>query len=84
MEIIKAIDILSDPESDMIYATKEIDDSHIMGMEALGKQIPKKALNQRIKNEELIGSCPTCKLLWDVGNWERYCSNCGQKLDWSK
>lgn len=31
---------------------------------------------------ELIGHCPSCQLRWDVAYWQRYCSNCGQKLDW--
>lgn len=52
-------------------------------IEILEKQIPKKPLNQRVRNEELIGSCPTCKLKWNVGYWEKHCSNCGQKTDWS-
>ncbi len=52
---------------------------------ALEKQIPKKPVNKRyvdyddIKNL-LMGHCPACK--WNVTFYERYCSNCGQKLDW--
>lgn len=44
---------------------------------------PKKPLEQRYVNDELVGLCPTCKIMWDVANWENYCCNCGQKLDWS-
>ena len=54
-----------------------------LAIETLEKQIPSVPLNKRIRNEELIGSCPTCKMKWNVGYWEKYCSNCGQKLDWS-
>ncbi len=56
-------------------------------IEAREKQIPKKPLEQRYVNyeieNELIGHCPSCQLRWDVAYWQRYCSNCGQKLDWS-
>lgn len=52
-------------------------------IKSLEKQISLAPLNKRIRNEELIGSCPTCKMKWNVGYWEKYCSNCGQKLDWS-
>lgn len=53
-----------------------------MSVEALEKQIPKKPIEQRYVNNELIGYCPSCQLRWDVAHWQRYCSNCGQKLDW--
>lgn len=57
-----------------------------MSVEALEKQIPKKPIEQRYVNyeieNELIGHCPSCQLRWDVAYWQRYCSNCGQKLDW--
>ena len=56
--------------------------------EALKKQIPKKPLEQRYVNyeieNELIGHCPSCRIKWDVAFWQRHCSNCGQKLDWSE
>ena len=55
---------------------------------ALEKQIPKKPLEQRYVNyeieNELIGHCPSCRIKWDVAFWQRHCSNCGQKLDWSE
>lgn len=55
-------------------------------IEAREKQIPKKPIEQRYVNyeieNELIGHCPSCQLRWDVAYWQRYCSNCGQKLDW--
>ena len=57
-----------------------------LAVEALEKQIPKKPLEQRYVNyeieNELIGHCPSCRIKWDVSFWQRYCSNCGQKLDW--
>ena len=54
-----------------------------MAIEALEKQKSIKPLNQRYINKELIGECPSCRLQWDVAFYQRYCSNCGQKLDWS-
>jgi hypothetical protein len=53
-------------------------------IEAREKQIPKKPIEQRYVNNELIGICPSCQLRWDVAYWQRHCSNCGQKLDWRK
>ena len=52
-----------------------------LAIEALEKQIPKKPIEQRYVNNELIGHCPSCQL---IAYWQRYCSNCGQKLDWSE
>ena len=56
--------------------------------EVFHKQIPKKPSEQRYVNyeieNELIGHCPSCRIKWDVSFWQRYCSNCGQKLDWSE
>ena len=52
---------------------------------ALDKEIPRKPLNQRYVNYEdlkniLIGKCECCK--WNVSHYDKYCSNCGQRLDW--
>ncbi|NLC14593.1 MAG: hypothetical protein GX768_11200 [Chloroflexi bacterium] len=59
-----------------------------MAIEALERQMPKKPLEQRYVNyeieNELIGHCPSCRIKWDVAFWQKYCSNCGQKLDWRK
>ena len=61
--------------------------ANLLAISALEKQIPKKPLEQRYVNyeieNELIGHCPSCRLKWDVSFWQRHCSNCGQKLDWS-
>lgn len=52
---------------------------------ALENMQPEKVIKKRYKNYEflknvLVGKCPSCK--WEVTCFERYCSNCGQKLDW--
>lgn len=54
-----------------------------IAIQALQKQLPKIPLNQKYVNKELMGICPSCRLQWDVAFYQRYCSNCGQKLDWS-
>lgn len=57
---------------------------------ALNKQIPKKPVSTT--HNLLNGfSCPNCglKILFEdkqgfiTGNKQRYCDNCGQKIDWS-
>ena len=52
---------------------------------ALEKQLPKKVTSKKYVDYEylknvLIGQCGSCK--WTVLHYERYCSHCGQKLDW--
>lgn len=61
---------------------KEIIDLLIIALENMQ---PERPINKRyvdyddLKNV-LVGKCPSCK--WNVSCYERYCSNCGQKLDW--
>ena len=52
---------------------------------ALEKQIPRKPIGKRYVDYEdlknvLIGKCQACK--WEVAHYQRYCSNCGQSLNW--
>ena len=50
-----------------------------MAIQALEKQIPKKTITMPFYG----GTCPSCNGL--IPNKEvNYCSNCGQKLDWSE
>lgn len=51
--------------------------SYNLAIEALKKQIPKKP-----KLSEYDYSCPNCEFEYLIN--EKYCSNCGQKLDWSE
>ena len=56
---------------------KEID----VAIEALEKQIPKKPI-MRKDVAETYYICPECE--WGVDKFDdNYCSDCGQKLDWS-
>ena len=60
-------------------------------IEALKKQIPKKPEYEAngYANGELVydyARCPICghDFEYDINDWGcEYCSNCGQKLDWS-
>lgn len=47
-----------------------------MAIEALEKQIPKKVTYE--------GFCPNCKTQYPMypPSLNKYCGNCGQKLDW--
>lgn len=51
---------------------------------ALEKQIPQKAYNVKtVPNDNYInyGDCPCCNA--DVFEYQHYCMDCGQALDWS-
>ena len=60
-----------------ICGREEID----VAIEALEKQIPKKPI-MRKDVAETYYICPECE--WEVDKFDdNYCSDCGQKLDWS-
>lgn len=58
-------------------------------LNALEKQIPKKCTDGFHKEKFIDGRCPTCSFRQSKGDieWKRqfnkYCRNCGQALDWS-
>ncbi len=86
MDIERAIDILNDPETDMVYTVEEIDLACLVAIKALNKQIPVKGLiekyetiNGGVLGEGRVCVCLICKeAIVPVG----YCGECGQKLDW--
>jgi len=52
-------------------------------IKALEKQIGKKVVNTYLVNQTRYGSCPVCGYsAKQKGN--KYCFDCGQKLDWNK
>lgn len=64
---------------------------HKTAIEALEKQLPKKGIKEKITNGINKGLhkfyCPICYGNGDVRNKcnvGEYCSDCGQKLDWSE
>lgn len=50
--------------------------------DALAKQIPKKVDDEITSDNEFIGY--RCKCGFFLGIARNYCSNCGQKIDWSE
>ena len=65
-------------------AVQAISDACEIAVEAMGKQIPKKLCNiKTAPNDNYIsyGDCPCCNA--NVFEYEHYCSECGQKIDWS-
>lgn len=73
--------------------SKVVIEAHVMAISALEKQIPKKPYIQQVVKdfrEHDCYECPNCDSFvgyvsdckdehYQIG----YCSNCGQKLDWS-
>lgn len=51
-----------------------------LAIQALEKQIPKKALN---KKDALFANCPNCGRVQNSAWNKTYCGDCGKKLDWS-
>lgn len=51
-----------------------------LAIQALEKQIPKKALN---KKDALFANCPNCGRVQNSVWNKTYCGDCGKKLDWS-
>jgi hypothetical protein len=49
-------------------------------IDALNKQMPKKPVD--LAKTELYGRCAVCGQIVHVGN--RYCDQCGQKIDWGE
>lgn len=87
-EIIKELnELIDDCESSMCYDNKEHDDLYIkhiealmIAIQALEKQIPKKPYYEGGFVYD-TACCPVCNQLLD---YENYCYNYGQALDWSK
>jgi predicted amidophosphoribosyltransferase len=52
-------------------------------IEILEKQVAKKPTDKMrmFQTTPIQASCPKCKAR--VGEYDKYCHNCGQKLDWS-
>lgn len=57
-------------------------------IQALGKQVPKKAMIEGIGEKTISGRCPNCEsdvvyLITSEGDsYKNYCRHCGQKIDW--
>ncbi len=51
-------------------------------IEALEKQIPKKPISLGEDIDRDVGQCPNCKDIIDTYEDYKYCSDCGQAIDW--
>lgn len=49
---------------------------------ALEKQIPKKPISLGEDIDRDVGQCPNCKEIIDTYEDYKYCSDCGQAIDW--
>ena len=83
---------ISNPQGIPLNTTKEdLEEAMGMSIQALKKQIPKKPEYEAdgYADEELVydyAKCPICghNFEYDINDWGcKYCSDCGQKLDWS-
>ena len=81
MDIEMAIDILNDPEADMVYTREEIDLACLVAIDALEKQIPQKGIPYNSAKNHNFVECSACNK--DMGMYYKYCPNCGQKISWS-
>lgn len=66
-------------------AIQAITDACEIAVEAMGRQIPKKPKLEYIDYLDVdtkITHCPSCGNSY-VDETEKYCSDCGQALDWS-
>lgn len=89
-EVIECLETLNNGLNEAFVNADELSEALQMAMEALEKQIPKKPTPidyekyiDVINNaKSLRGAywCPNCKRVVKSGS---FCSNCGQKLDWS-
>ena len=80
MDIEKAIDILNDPEADMVYTVEEIDLACLVAIDALKKQLPQKGIPYNSAKNHNFVECGACNK--DMGMYYQYCPKCGQKSDW--
>ena len=86
----EAIELLNQEEVPMMLNGKNNENlvvAHIKAIEALEKQVPKKAVEIRRKHNFrgdvilLVGCCPGCDS--ELDSTYRYCKSCGSSLDWS-
>lgn len=80
----RAIEILNPEHREHYESIEPVNEACRMGMEALEKQIPKKAKESDLHIRYVkIYECPNCKGEFS-GNISKYCYHCGQALDWGE
>lgn len=86
VEILQAINTEQNP----LYWTKQEQNAAINeAVEAIEKQTPKQPQNIKsikftgsIREQFKKGACPCCGCAVDTDDDLRFCSECGQRLDW--
>lgn len=77
----KALEIITNAvQTDKM--TVEQDKALAVAQKAFEKQTPKKVRCLKISNEIVLKYCPTCRVRF-LRYGHKYCSECGQELDWS-
>lgn len=85
-EAIKMLERIQDPEPYEPQISKSAYDALQMGIDALKKQIPMKAVGTHYAHMR----CPSCNHRIPSGGGsssrrrDNWCNYCGQKIDWSK
>ena len=85
-EAIKMLERIQDPEPYEPQITKSAYDALQMGIDALKKQIPMKAIGTHYAHMR----CPSCNHRIPSGGGsssrrrDNWCNYCGQKIDWSE
>lgn len=85
-EAIKMLERIQDPEQYEPQITKSAYDALQMGIDALKKQIPMKAVGTHYAHMR----CPSCNHRIPSGGGsssrrrDNWCNYCGQKIDWSE
>ena len=85
-EAIKMLERIQDPEPYEPQITKSAYDALQMGIDALKKQIPMKAVGTHYMHMR----CPSCNHRIPSGGGsssrrrDNWCNYCGQKIDWSE
>ena len=85
-EAIKMLERIQDPEPYEPQITKSAYDALQMGLDALKKQIPMKAVGTHYAHMR----CPSCNHRIPSGGGsssrrrDNWCNYCGQKIDWSE
>jgi len=85
-EAIKMLERIQDPEPYEPQITKSAYDALQMGVDALKKQIPMKAVGTHYAHMR----CPSCNHRIPSGGGsssrrrDNWCNYCGQKIDWSE
>lgn len=74
-------------ETEICHANDGTPDGYLlqaldMAIEALEKQIPKKPISLGEDIDRDVGQCPNCKEIIDTYEDYKYCSDCGQAIDW--